>query len=259
MGVKEGKRGQLTIFIILAILIVALALLIYFFYPKLKGTPTLENDNPYSYIQTCMQERIEETITTISKQGGDYLVNEQGLGFFFYRGDYIKFLCYTNEDFAPCVNQQPFLTEHIEEEIREVIESESENCFNSLIETYEDRGYNVDYKKGDLDVQILPEAVVIKHNSEVVVTKGNDKQDYEDFDIKLTSSMYEILEVVNNIIIWEINVGDAISEAYMSINPYLKVEKKKKEQDVKIYIITNRNTGEVFKFATRSYAAPVGF
>jgi hypothetical protein len=69
MVVKEGKRGQLTIFIILAILIIALALLIYFFLPKLKGTGNLESDNPYSYIQTCMKDKVEKTIETVSAQG----------------------------------------------------------------------------------------------------------------------------------------------------------------------------------------------
>jgi len=258
MAVKEGKRGQLTIFIILAILIIALALLIYFLYPKLKGGGSTETDNPYSYIQTCMKEKIENTIETVSLQGGNYLADAEG-GFYFYRGEYVRFLCYSNEDFQPCINQEPFLTEHIESEILNGINSEAENCFNSLAGNYEKRGYEVDLKKGNTEIQILPDRISTQFNYELNLIKGSETQNYKNFEIKLNSNLYNILEVVKNIIIWEINVGDSIPEAYMNDNPYLKVEKKRKENEIKLYILTDRNTGEVFRFASRSFAAPIGF
>jgi hypothetical protein len=258
MVVKEGKRGQLTIFIILAILIIALALLIYFFLPKLRGSGGLESDNPYSYIQTCMKDKIENTIETVSLQGGDYIINKDG-GFYFYRGEYVKYLCYTDEDFQPCTNQQPFLTEHVQSEILNNIKSDSETCFNSLVESYRKKGYEVDLKKGTPEVAIIPDSVSTKFNNELTITKGSENQNYKNFEIKLNSNLYNMLEVAKNIVIWEINVGDSLPEAYMNDNPYLKVEKKKKERDIKLYILTDRNTGEVFKFASRSFAAPVGF
>jgi hypothetical protein len=38
----------------------------------------------------------------------------------------------------------------------------------------------------------------------------------------------------------------------------LKVEKKKQIDETSIYILTNRDTGEKFQFASRSYAFPPG-
>jgi hypothetical protein len=37
-------------------------------------------------------------------------------------------------------------------------------------------------------------------------------------------------------------------------NPYIRVEKHLKADDVKIYLITDINTGEDFRFAVRSLA-----
>ena len=55
------------------------------------------------------------------------------------------------------------------------------------------------------------------------------------------------------------NVGDSVPEAYMYNNPYMRVEKHRKDNDVKIYVITDINTEEDFRFAVRSFAFPVGF
>ena len=88
---------------------------------------------------------------------------------------------------------------------------------------------------------------------------GNDNQEFEGFEVKVDSNLYEIVEVADNILDWESTAGDAISEAYMVDNPYIKVEKRLKEDDVKIYTVTHRRSGEVFKFATRSLALPPGF
>jgi hypothetical protein len=258
MSIKEGKRGQLTIFIIIAILIIALALLIYFLYPKMISKGGLQTSNPYTYMDTCIKEKIEETIQIVSLQGGNYIVTSQNQGYF-YRGEYVRFLCYSNEDFQPCVNQEPFLTEHVESEIRDAISSDLEKCLDSMVESFEKKGYDVDLEKGVPEVQILPEMVYTKFNCKLTLVKGGESQKYEDFGIKTNSNLYEMLEVVKNIIIWEMNVGDSIPEAYMELNPYLKVEKKRKENEIKLYMITDRNTGEVFRFATRSFAAPVGF
>ena len=265
MGEKKrlNKRGQVTIFIIIAILIIALGVLIYMFYPKLKSTIETETKNPSTFIQECMEETIQDTVDIISLQGGSYVVNEsEGR---FYKGEeedegtYVRYLCYTNENFISCINQEPFLTEHIELEILNVINPDIESCFNSLVKSYEDKGYEVDLKKGNSEVQIIPNMISTKFNRTLTLIKGDESGKYENFEINLNSNLYDMLEVSKNIIIWEINVGDSLPEAYMNYNPYLKVEKHKKENDIKVYVLTDEKTQEIFRFATRSFAAPIGF
>lgn len=263
--IKRGKKkGQVTIFIIIAILIVALGILIYLYYPKLfPGTGT-ETKNPAAYMQECMQREIEDTTQTVIIQGGNYTVNPNA-GIFYKNaesdpdGHYIRYLCYSGEDFTPCINQEPFLTEHIESEILNTIKPSIENCFTLMVESYEKKGYDVNLQHGNSTVSIIPEVISTDFNTTLTLTKGDEVQTYKKFQVNLDSNLYDMLEVAKNIIIWEINVGDSATEAYMYDNPALKVEKHRKDNDVKVYVLTDRDTREVFQFASRSFANPAGF
>ena len=45
----------------------------------------------------------------------------------------------------------------------------------------------------------------------------------------------------------------------MTYYPWLKVEKILRDDGTKIYILTDRNTGDKFEFAVRSVAWPPGY
>ena len=143
MNKKEGKRGQVTIFIIIAILIIVLGILIYLYYPKIFSKVSTETKNPSAYIQECMQQKIEDTVETISLQGGS--VNPE-FYYSYYNGegeDKIEYLCYTNQNYQKCIVQEPQLIAHIEQEILDTIEPSMENCFTLMVESYEKKGYDV--------------------------------------------------------------------------------------------------------------------
>jgi hypothetical protein len=258
---KRGKKAQLTIFIILAILIVAVVLFIFLFWPKLKSSASLETDNPYIFIEQCIEEHIQDTTEIVTEHGGGYNVNEEMS--FFHRGEYIRFLCHTNENFRPCYKQYAFLGPHIEQQILINIENEVDQCFESLINAYESEGFTARIQQSSnnprIEVSIIPEFISINMHKDLFVSKGNDNLEFHNFNIKSQSELYNIIEVAENILDWESTVGDALSEAYMIDNPYIKVEKRLKEDEVKIYTITYRTTGEKFRFATRSLALPPGF
>jgi hypothetical protein len=262
--IKKGEKGgQVTIFIIIAILIIALGILIYLYYPKIFSNIGPESINPPAYIQDCMQQKIEDTVQTISLQGGDY-VTDVNNGYFYKgnnepEGKYVRYLCYTNENYVHCINQEPFLTEHIEKEILDTINSSIINCFDSMEKSYETKGYNVTLKNGTPEVQIIPKFVSTNFNRTLTLVKGEESQKYLNFDLNLNSNLYDMIEVAKNILIWEMNAGDSAPEAYMSDNPNLKVEKHRKDNDVKVYVLTDTTTEEVFEFAVRSFAAPAGF
>ncbi len=256
MGIKEVKRGQLTIFIILGILIVAIGLLIYFFYPKIKSTGGLETENPYSFIENCLKKDFKESIEKISLSGGSYNVGEDDG--YFYRGEYVQYLCYTNENYQKCFNQVPFLKPQIEKEIVSSLDSKIDFCFSSLKESYEQKGYDVQLKKEDSKAEVLPEKLSVKLNRELILTKGDEIKKYKNFELNQKSNLFELTDIASNIVLWEINYGDSLPVAYMMNNPYIKVEKKRKENDIKLYILTDRNTKEVFRFAIRSFAIPAG-
>src|SRR4030042_2359510 len=212
---KEGKKGQVTIFIIIAILIIALGLLIYLYYPKIIASFNPETKNPATYIQDCLQEDIEDNTRTISLQGSDFIVDKNN-GYFYKKegedGNYVKYLCYTGSNviYTPCINQEPFLTEHFEEEILNSISERITTCFDELVKSYDRKGYEIILKNGTVNIQIIPNVVSTNLNRTLTLTKGDETETYRTFEINLNSNLYEMLEVSKNILIWEMIVGDSM-------------------------------------------------
>lgn len=250
----KNQRGQLTIFIIIAVVIVVAGILIYSFFPQIQSGLGLGSQNPQEFIQTCIEESIEDDIAMLSLQGGSLEPEHYVL----YNNDKIEYLCYTGEYYELCVVQQPMLKNHIEGEIENDIRSEVEDCFNSLENSYKNKGYDVSLKRGDIGVELLPKRVVANFNYSLVLTKSETER-YDSFRVVLNNNLYELISIANSIIEWEATYGDSETTTYMDYYHDLKVEKKKQSDGSTIYILTDRNTENKFQFASRSLAWPPGF
>jgi len=249
-----GKRGQVTIFIIIGMAIIAIGVLIYAFYPQIQSLIKPESKNPTAFMQSCLEDKIEETVEILSLQGGS--VNPEH--FVLDYNEKVEYLCYTNEYLEYCVVQQPMLKSHIETEIENEIAEEVDACFNDLKESYEDQGYDVSLTKGNTTVELLPEKIMTTLTHELALTRGDTKR-YDTFRIVLNNNLYELVSISRNIINWETSYGDAETTIYMDLYHHLKVEEHKSDDGSKIYILTNRNTGDKFQFASRSVVLPPGF
>jgi hypothetical protein len=214
---------------------------------------------PSQYIDTCISEKIETTLETISIQGGSmnpefyYLYpGEDGMGY------HIEYLCYTDKYYNTCVNQRPVLIQHIETEILNEIEPSYRNCFQNLVSNYRNDGYDVNLQEGTLKVEFLPERVIVTSGNKLTITKG-ESQNFERFDIVLNSNIYQMISIAQSIIEWEYTYGDSPISSYTYWYPNLKIEKRLRLDGTTIYIITEKDTGEVFQFASRSGVLPPGY
>ncbi len=251
---NSNKRGQVTLFVIIAIVIVALGVLIYMFYPQIKGTLGFGLENPKAYIQTCLEDEIQENLNKLSLQGGSL----EPTNYILYEGEKIEYLCYTTGYYEPCVMQQPLLKPHIEEEINTKIQDNVQFCFDSLKESYENKGYGVNLRRGGISVEVLPELVVTTMNYSLTLTKESSES-YDSFNVIIHNNLYELLGITNSILKWETRFGTAEVTTYMDFYHDLKVEKKEQSDGSTIYVITHRANGNKFQFASRSYAWPPGY
>ncbi len=247
------KRGQITIFIIIAVIIVAVGVLVYLFYPQISDVFSgggTEQD-PSSFIQNCIEDDINSNLQIISSQGGSlkpepFILNED---------EKIQYLCYTGEYYNKCVVQKPLLKRQIEREIKNGIESKVKNCFNELKTSFEERGYDVAMKEGSMQVELLPGWVVATFNYSVTMTRTETKK-YESFNARVNNNIYELASIADSIVDLESEYGDADSSLYMELYHDLKVEKRTPEYGTTIYILTDRNTENKFQFASRSIVLP---
>jgi hypothetical protein len=253
--VMKNKSGQVTIFIIIGIIIVAASILIYQFYPGLKSTLGIEESTPQSYIQLCVEEKLIETVDLVSSQGGSINPGNYNL----YQNEKIEYLCYTEEFYAPCVVQQPMLKTHIETEIQNEIEDTVDECFNLLGESYVGKGYNINLQPGTKELELLPQKISGTFNYTFTITKGEDVQKYDSFSIAMNNNIYELVAIANSIIEWETLYGEAEPSLYMNYYPNLKVEQVLRSSGNKIYILTDRKIGTKFQFAIQSQIWPAGY
>jgi hypothetical protein len=243
------KKGQVTIFIIIAIVIVVMGVLAYLFFPGIKSTLGIGVKNPQIFIEECIEEEIEDAVEAVSLHGGD--INPTFFSTF--NNINIKNLCYTAQDCGLCSVQEPQLKSHIESEIQKEIAPEVDDCFDSLKESYEGRGYGVNLQKGlvPVSVELLPQRIVSTFDYDLTLTKG-DTERYDSFSVVLNNNLYELISIANSILAFEATLGGTDVTMYMDLYSNLKVQEKLLSDGTKIYIITDRKREDKFQFASRS-------
>jgi len=250
----SNKRGQVTIFIIVGIIIVVFAILIYMFYPSIKSNLGFGSQNPSAYMQTCLEDDIVNSVDVLSAQGGSIKPEH----YITYNNEDIEYLCYTNEYYKTCVVQQPMLQNHVEEEIKKNINSRALECFAGMKATYENKGYSFNSRGENFEVELLPKRIVVRFNDSVTLIK-EDSENYDSLEVVLNNNLYELVSIANSILNWEAQYGDSETTIYMNYYHDLKVEKKKQGDGSTIYILTDRNNENKFQFASRSVAWPPGY
>ncbi len=251
------KRGQATAFIIIAIIFVAALILILIFTGVIKPEDKMPSfENPKTYIQACLEEKLQNNLDYIAKQGGS--LNPQN--YILYNGQRIEYLCYTRDYYVTCVMQKPLLKETMEKEINDALNIEVNNCFMELKNGLRNKGYVITGEKPlEYETKIVPKNVFLNISSKFTLTKGDSSKTYDDFKVEVQSEMYNLVSIALSILNWEARYGDAETTVYMTYYPNVKVEKMLLGDGTAIYTLSNRLTGDVFKFASRSIAWPAGY
>jgi hypothetical protein len=253
---SRGKKGQVTLFVILAIVIVVLGILIYLFLPDIISSEKSGfQEDPETYLENCIQDELQKNVKIISENGGlmqpEFYIN--------YSGDQFEYLCYTNEYYKRCVLQKPALRDLFREELEDSLSEKVEECFSSMVEDFETKGYSVETEDGDFSIQILPERVYLTIERPTSLEKEQKSFTYDEFYIPIESKIYQLLSIANNIIKWEEKEGGVEVTEYMYLYHDLSLRKNLVHDDTTLYTLENKDTNEIFKFASRSLISPSGY
>src|SRR3989344_5822139 len=252
MNLGWNKRGQVAIFVIIAIVIVAVILVI-FLRPRL-GFTTTQGFSPEKYLGDCIEPNLRDNINKIASQGGYY--NPEG--FVVYNSTKVKYLCYTSQYYKTCMVQQPKLREHFEGEIDSLIKPKVEQCAMNLKAEYERQGYAVSLSQAEESISIVPGNIRINVIAPITITKESS-ENFRSFKVNIKSEMYDLIMTSVSIIDYESTYGDSETTLYMQYYPDLKIEKTKLSDGTTIYVLTNVISKESFTFASRSLAWPPGY
>lgn len=241
------KKGQVTLFILVAILIVAVVLSFFFW---LKPTYLSDRTGGLGF-EGCVDDALGQAVDELSVKGG-FITPEF---FYQYNGIDFPYLCYTNEFYVTCTIQKPFLRTHFQNQAEIVLKDKIEVCYSNSINELKAQGYDV--REGEVDYQVLLEPGVARVEIEAPTSVGT--QQFARFNVKLSSPIYDMLMISTSILQYETKYGDSDVSALMGYYPDIIIDKIKRSDGTTIYILEHKITGTKFQFASRSLAWPPGY
>lgn len=254
----NNPKGQVTMFIIIALVIVAIVVLIIFLTGEKDPEQPLSSDEESieRFLQTCLEDSVYESLDVIGRHGGDN--NPEFNVTFKYQNEPsfedIGYLCHTYENNTPCVNSEPLLLKKVEREIKEYIDADVDNCKNLLGQSLYDQGYVpiVRYTPGDFAVDLDKNNMNVNINIEISLTRGNQTISRNGVDISFETKFYDLVRTTERIIRDDVvNCNFNIAD-YIWKYPKFKIDRQTTLDDFSdIYTVEIKGNPEMFRFATR--------
>lgn len=246
------KRGQVTIFIILGILIVA-AIIAAIFLRQDVINFFGGNIEPKTFIKDCVTEALEPSKKLVLENAGDLEPTLTKM----YKGEKYNYLCYQSGDYTPCINTHPMIKTIAQDSLTDDTYEDVEQCFTDLKGELEKRGNAV--KEGDLtySVELVPGSILVNIQKKIVVSKESSSQSFEDFSFETLSQTYGLFNLAREVVNQESQFCYFDYNGFMMLYPEYRITRTNYDNSL-IYIALNEKTNEQIKFAIRSCTFPAG-
>jgi len=247
---KINSRAQVTIFIIISILIVGVILLFYYYI----GPNFISTSAQKPALERCIEKELSLQINKLSLNAG--VANPTFTSM--YLDENYTFICYTNDYYKPCAVQYPFLKDTFERSLISVMKPKIQDCYDSAVEELISEGNDITPGTIKTNISITPDGVRILIDAPTVVSTEGASASFRNFVININSPIYNIIMIANSILQFESSYGDSEVSSFMFYYPDLNIQKIRRDDSVKLYIITDKKDIK-YRFASRSYAWPAGY
>ena len=256
MRFLKEKEGQITIWAIIAIVIVATILLFLFLRKEIEvpGEIFGTEIQLIQYIDKCVMKNVNEGIDIMLPNGGfiEPAVYKR------YKGINVGYLCYNSGNYYPCINQHPMLLNEMRDELKDYIEPEINNCFDNLKTELEKRNSAVDMKNMQLEVEFAPDRVFVNINRELITKHNDATSKYEEFDIEIINPIYNLGRLAMEIASQEAEYCYFEYNGYMILYPEYKISLSTMSDSTRIYTIKDKNSEKEMNIAIRGCTIPPG-
>lgn len=254
MAITKKRRSQVTIFVIIAIILVAIIAGAFILYNK-NYYPTKIAENPQVYIAECIKSSLENTEKLILDSN---LYPNMEDNYFVYKSEKVKYLCKASSFYFPCINQEPMIIGKVKKDIENYVRPEAEKCLSDLKQIFIKKGYKINESIAVFEVKILPGKIIFEVNKKMIISKNEEVRIFENFNSEINSPLYTFLETLRSIINYESATCEFNDLNWMLVFPKVKIDKFMAGESTKVYTLTDRNTNKKINFAIKDCALPAG-
>lgn len=183
---SKSKRSQISIFVIIAIVFVAILLIYFVIKGNLITNSGINSEiKPiYNYVDNCLEKTAEDAIYTIGQNGGYFIYanksNEIGIPYYFDR----------EENLMPSKEQ-------VGKELEKYINDMMFFCTKNFVEFPD---YNIKYGEIKTKVEINRDETIFNLNYPLSINKGENNFVLENFNKVIPSRLNTIYKVAEEII-----------------------------------------------------------
>ncbi len=253
---SRRNKGQIAIFVIIAVVLVAIIALFFFALREKEPTLTRGQDfNPESFIDICIRGAVRENADAILERGG--LTNP--VNYAIYDDLHVNYICYNQNNYFPCITQYPSFISHVREEIETSSEGDIDSCFASLENEMNQRGY--DYNSGEhlFNVILQPDSIKVVVQKDISFSKGGEDRQITEFTTLIPHPAYDLSYVANEIARQEAQRCHFSYDGFTILYPDFEIRKFTLSDGTDIYKIKHTKTEKLINIAIRGCVIPQGF
>lgn len=183
-----GKKGQITIFIIIAVVVISVSSLAYFFYPKINAIGSA-SDPVYSYLSECIEGAILNSAQIFGYQQGYHTppaksleTNSSNIAYYYFEGE-------TN------IPRDSFFENELSKIINERV---IEECTDFIF--FEEDGYLIEFRSPDASTRILEDELRVAVDFPVTAIYGEDVSRFSGFNYNLPIRLGHILDTSRELV-----------------------------------------------------------
>lgn len=250
---KINKKGQVAVWFIVALVMVA-AIILFFFIQRRAIIEQPQEFNPKSYISLCAEKIVEKTVNEMMLAGG--LVESKN--YKIYKDVKIPYYCENRNFYLPCINQHPMILEEYKKQILNYTKPKIEGCFIDLKNEIESRRGTLNYSSLSMGVELGENIIRVKLKKNATITQDNNIMNLDNFDVDVMNPLYDMALVIMDITAGEAKNCNFEYVEYMILHKRWDIKKFAMSDSTKIYTIKDLDSGKEMSIATRGCVLPAG-
>lgn len=250
-----NKRGQIAIFVIVALLLIG-SLILFF---TLRQSPQVTSNEEFSaqaFLGQCLRSSIQDKADNLLAHGGFSNPQDTVL----YDGKDVVYLCKNINYYEKCVMQHPVYLQEVKQELEGSLEGVISDCIVSLESELTRRGFESTLDSGhSYEVTLKPNVIELSIDKKGTVRKDGVAEQFDHFLIIARNPLYDLAAAAHEIARQEAQFCYFENLGYNLLYRDISITKDVRSEGTKIYTLTNKEDNKQLMIAIRGCAIPAGF